>query len=205
MNSIFRKLILFGGLALMVMQPGICTADSMSGVGDLSITTLDSAAQKILAANGVLGANQTDYAKIVECSDKAADASDKLRKGMATAMTPSDPTKKLNNSVNACLANIQQISLAFNLPSGISFTLLFQTILKQLMEKLVDEFIMKICAAATGAWNSAIGNAINTINSGVSQSGIDTFGNFVNAVPVPVSPSPFAPAPANPPSGIPGL
>lgn len=205
MNSIFRKLILSGGLALMVMQPGICTADSMSGVGDLTITTLDSTAQKILAANGVLGANQTDNAKIVDCSVKAEDAGDKLRKGMATAMTHSDPVNKLHNSVNACLANIQTISLAFSLPTSFNFTQLFEAILKQLMEKLVDEIIMKICAAATGAWNSAVGNAISTINSGVSQSGVNTFGNFVNVAPAPVNPAPFAPIPSSSPSGIPGL
>lgn len=205
MKFIFHKLLIITGLAWMALQPGLCAADSMSGVGDLTITTLDAAAQKTLEANGVVGANQTDNAKIILCADKAEKAADDGRKGMATTMTTSDHVQKLNDSVNACLANIQQISAIVNLPTSFNFTQIFETILKQLMERLVNEIIMKICAAATGAWNSAVGNAIDTINLGVNQSGINTFGSFVSVGPAPVSPAPMAPAPMNPPSAIPGL
>ena len=205
MKLISEKLLLSVGLAFMALLPGVCLADSMSGVGDLTITTLDLTAQKTLEANGVIGANQTDNAKIILCVEKAEKAGEDKRKGMATTMTTSSHVQKLNDSVNACLANIQTISAALNLPTSFSFTELFEAILKQLMEKLVDEIIMKICAAATGAWNSAVGNAIDTLNTGVNQSGINTFGNFVNVGPAPVSPAPYVPVPANPPSAIPGL
>ncbi|MCH8621307.1 hypothetical protein [Undibacterium sp. TS12] len=202
------RFLLCSGFLLGALLPGVSVADGMSGVGDLTITTLDVSAQKILAANGVVGATQVDMSLIDDCAKKKKDAGDDAKKAMATSLTPSDTAKKLNDSVNACFANIQMISMAFNLPTSFSFTELFEQILKQLIEKLVDEVIMKICAAATGAWNSAVGNAINTINSGINQSGINTFGTFVSVgspPPAPMAPASVAPAPVSPPSPIPGL
>jgi hypothetical protein len=192
-------------MALLMLMPGISAADSMSGVGDLTITTLDASAQKTLELNGVVGANQTELAAIDPCATKAKDSLTEGQQHMARSMTYSDSVKKLNDSVNTCLDNIQTISAVFNLPTSFNFTQMFETILKQLMEKLVNEVIMKICAAATGAWNSAVGNAINTLNTGINQSGINTFGSVVVVGPAPPGPAPAAPAPASPPSAIPGL
>ncbi|MFZ6711289.1 hypothetical protein [Undibacterium sp. TC9W] len=191
-------------LALSTLMPGISAADSMSGVGDLTITTLDTSAQKTLELSGAVGANQTDLAAIDPCATKAKDALTAGQQHMARAMTYSDPVKKLNDSVNACFDNIQTISALVTFPT-FNFTQMFETLLKQLIERLVNEVIMKICAAATGAWNSAVGNAIDTLNNGINQSGINTFGNVVTVGPAPVNPAPMAPAPLNTPSAIPGL
>jgi len=204
MKSFAEKLLLSAWLALTVLAPGICAADSMSGLGDLTITTLDASAQNTLMLNGVIGANQTENAAINDCSQKATDAGKKKREDMSSVMTYSDPVKKLNDSVNTCFANIQTISVALNFPT-ISFTAMFQAALKQLLDRLVNDIIMKICAAATGAWNSAVGNAIDTLNSGINQSGVNTFGSVVTVSPAPMSPAPAAPAPLIGTSAIPGL
>lgn len=197
-------LVIWSVLSLLV--PAICFADSMSGVGDLTITTLDSTAQQVLAANGVLGATQTDTTKIVSCTTDMDKAGLDSTKDVATLLTPSSTTQKLDDSVNKCFARIQDISAMFNLPTSLSLTQLFETILKQLIARLVDEVIMKICTAATSAWNAAVGNAVNTINSGINQSGVNTFGNFVNVQSTSgSSPPPPMSAPAMPASAIPGL
>ncbi len=204
MKSLAGKLVLSVWLVLTAFAPGICAADSMSGLGDLTITTLDASAQNTLIWNGVIGANQTENAAVDDCAKKAAVAGKQKREDMSSVMTYSDPVKKLNDSVNTCFANIQTISVALNFPT-ISFTAMFETLLKQLLDRLVNDIIMKICAAATGAWNSAVGNAIDTLNSGINQSGVNTFGSVVTVGPAPVSPAPVAPAPLIGPSAIPGL
>lgn len=196
-------------LALNFMLVWVCAlpvqADSMSGVGDLVINTLDADTQKILAANGVLGANQSNNAKIVDCNDKAKNATVLFQRGMATVMTPADPVKKLNDGINACLKTIKDIADAVDLSSGLSFTELLTKILKQLRDKIIDEVVMKICTSATNAWNSTVNNAIDTLNTGINQSGVNTFGDFVSVSPAPAPAAPVFAGSVTKPSIIPGL
>src|SRR6185295_2878706 len=100
MKLINNKLLLSVWLAFATLMPGICTADSMSGIGDLTITTLDASAQKTLELNGVVGANQTDNAVIDDCAKKATETGKKKRENMSAAKTHNDSVKKLNDSVN---------------------------------------------------------------------------------------------------------
>lgn len=191
--------------ALACLLPAWAYADSMSGVGDLSIATLDSEAQKQLAAAGMVGANITANASIVDCNTKAKAAIEIKNKDMAAIMTTSDPTKKLQDGISSCLEKIQTISAAISFPASLSFTALFEAALKQLREKIINEIVMKICTSATNAWNNAVNNAIGTINSGINQSGVNTFGDFVSVSNVPVNPAPKINTPFLTPSNIPGL
>lgn len=207
MSQLVRHCCLLLSIVALIVFPSMADADSMSGVGDLVINTLDADAQKILAANGVLGANQISNARITDCADKAKTAEVNFRRGMATALTSADPVKKLHDGINACLQKIKDISNAIELPSGFSFTQLLSKILKQLTDKIVDDIIMKICTTATNTWNSAVNNAVDTLNTGINQSGVNTFGDFVSvsASPAPASSAPLYVAPLAKPSSIPGL
>lgn len=190
------------------IMPVMVRADSGSPVGavgaiDSSLPVLDANTQKTMRAANTLGSSEAKARMQSDCGNKIDLAITKSAQNMATAAAPGDPVKRFNDSIKSCLDNIQMISVAFNLPTSFSFTAAFEAILNQLIDKLVNDIIMKICAAATGAWNSAVSNAVNTVNSGVNQSGVNTFGSFVNVGPAPVSPPPsYSPAP--PPAAAPG-
>lgn len=210
-NMMCRFLIISIGI-----MPVMARADSVSTVGavgsvDSGLVILDANTQKNMRATNALGTNETNARTQKNCGPQMDTAINNSAKNMATAAAPGDPVKRFNDSINSCLQNIQMISVAFNLPTSFSFTAAFEAILNQLIDKIVNDIIMKICAAATGAWNSAVSNAVNTVNSGINQSGVNTFGSFVNVGPAPVSPPPaYSPAPppaapAQSQSTIPGL
>jgi hypothetical protein len=200
----------------VAIMPAMVRADSVSTVGavgsvDSSLVILDANTQKNMRASNALGTSETKARTQKNCGNDMDDAINKSSRNMATAAAPGDPVKRFNDSINSCLNNIQLISVAFNLPTSFSFTAAFEAILNQLIDKLVNDIIMKICAAATGAWNSAVSNAVSTVNSGINQSGVNTFGSFVSvgsgpSSPPPVySPAPPPAAPAQSQSTIPGL
>ncbi len=211
-NVICRLLIVSIGI-----MPLMARADSVVPVGatgdvDSTLPVFDANTQKTMRAASTYGASETKGKAQNNCDARMKTAIAAAAEGVAVAAAPGDPVKRFNESIHSCLENIQFISIAVNLPTSFSFTAALEAFLKQLVDKLVDEMIMKICAAATGAWNSAVSNAVNTVNSGVNQSGVNTFGNFVSVGPPPPSPAPLAysppppaAAPAKSQSTIPGL
>lgn len=210
-NVICRLLIVSIGI-----MPVMARADTPIPVGatgdvDSSLPIFDANTQKTMRAASTYGASEAKGKAQNNCDTRMKTAIDDAAKGVAVAAAPGDPVKRFNDSINSCLNNIQLISVAFNLPTSFSFTAAFEAILNQLIDKLVNDIIMKICAAATGAWNSAVSNAVNTVNSGINQSGVNTFGSFVSVGPPPPSPAPAysppppAAAPVKSQSTIPGL
>ncbi|MFZ6711290.1 hypothetical protein [Undibacterium sp. TC9W] len=196
-------------------MPVMASADSVSTVGavgsvDSSVPVLDANTQKNMRASNSLGTSETNARSQKNCGSQMDTAINNSAKNVATAAAPGDPVKRFNDSINSCLANIQTISLMTSFPT-FNFTAAFEALLNQLVDKIINEIIMKICAAATGAWNSAVNNAVNTVNSGINQSGVNTFGNFVNVGTAPANPPPaYSPAPppaapAQSQSTIPGL
>ncbi|MFZ6639514.1 hypothetical protein ACO0LL_07195 [Undibacterium sp. TC4M20W] len=216
MREIVKNMMCRLLIVSVAIMPAMVRADSVSTVGavgsvDSSIAILDANTQKNMRATNALGTSETNARSQKNCGNQFDTAINNSAKNVATAAAPGDPVKRFNDSINSCLENIQLISVAFNLPTSFSFTAAFEAILNQLIDKLINEIIMKICAAATGAWNSAVNNAVNTVNSGINQSGVNTFGNFVNVGTAPANPPPaYSPAPppaapAQSQSTIPGL
>lgn len=182
------------------VMPAMSRADSVITVGATgpvgsNLFVLDANTQKNMRAANTMGTDEAKARMQKGCGTAIDNSIAKAAQNMATAAAPGDPVKRFNDSIGSCLSNIQMISATFNLPTSFNFTAAMEVILGKLIDKLVDDIILKICAAATGAWNSAVSNAVNTVNSGVNQSGVNTFGNFVNNLP-PVSPPPaYSPAP----------
>ncbi len=209
-NMMCRLLIVSIGI-----MPFMARADSVSTVGavgsvDSSLAILDANTQKNMRASNALGTSETNARSQKNCGSQMDAAINNSAKNVATAAAPGDPVKRFNDSINSCLSNIQTISATLNFPT-LSFTAAFEALLNQIVDKLINDIIMKICAAATGAWNSAVNNAVNTVNSGINQSGVNTFGSFASvstgpSSPPPVySPAPPPAAPAQSQSAIPGL
>lgn len=205
-------------LVFLVVISGIARADGISTVGavgniDSSLPVYDANAQKNMRASNQLGTSEANARNLNNCGTAFDNAIQKAAQNVATAAAPGDPVTKFHDSINDCLNNIQLISAAFNLPTSLSLTAAFEAILNQLIDKLINDIIMKICTAATGAWNSAVNNAVNTVNTGINQSGVNTFGNFAsvsttsgNTTPAPpMAPAPAAPVPVKSQSSIPGL
>lgn len=216
MREVMKKTICRTLILAMSVMPVLASADSVITVGavgsvDSPLVTIDVNTQKAMRAAQTFGSNEVKARTLNNCGTLVDKAMSDAGKNVAVAAAPGDPVKKFNDSINSCLDNIQTISMLFNLPTSFSFTAAFEAILNQLIEKLVSEIIMKICAAATGAWNSAVNNAVNTVNSGINQSGVNTFGTFVSVgtgsppPPAPKAPAPMAPAPMKSLSTIPGL
>lgn len=211
------KLIL-GRLLLFVfsLMPLVVAADTNSTVGavgavDSKLPLLDANTQKNMRANNTLGTSEAKARAQSNCGDKFDKSIDQAAKNVATAAAPGDPLKRFNDAIGSCLENIQTISMALSFPT-LSITGALEAILNKVIDKLINDVLMKICAAATGTWNNAINNAVNTVNTGINQSGINTFGSFVSVSQTPVSPAPLAPAPPAPApapfksnSAIPGL
>ena len=210
-NIICRLLVVSIGIAPVMVRADSVVPVGATGPVDSSLTVIDANTQKSLRSTSGYGASEAKGLAQYDCNNRNKNAINLASQEVAVVAAPGDPVKRFNDSINSCLNNIQLISVAFNLPTSFSFTAAFEAILNQLIDKLVNDIIMKICAAATGAWNSAVSNAVNTVNSGINQSGVNTFGNFVSVGPPPVSPPPAyspAPPPAAPSksqSTIPGL
>lgn len=215
MHAALNKVLCGLILVMASYLPMTSHADDVTTVGavgavDSSLPTLDANTQKNMRATNALGSNETKARAQSNCGTRFDQSIDKAAKNVATAAAPGDPVKRFNDAINTCLDNIQTIAQSIKLPT-FSFTAAFETILSTLIDRLVNDVLMKICNSATGAWSNAVNNAMNTVNTGINQSGVNTFGTFVSMGPAPASPAPAyaAPAPAMPAaksaSIIPGL
>lgn len=196
-------------LPLTALADDVATVGAVGEV-DSKLKTLNANEQKNLRASNALGTNETKARAQSNCGSRFDKSIDDAAKNVATAAAPGDPVKRFNDAIKTCLDNIQNIASAIKLPT-FSFTAAFETILTGLIDRLVNDVLMKICNSATGAWSNAVNNAMNTVNTGINQSGVNTFGTFVSMGPAPATPAPLPATPAAPApmqksnSTIPGL